>query len=157
MAETDLDENNIPTEIKQAAKFATQNLLPKKSHHLYNNEYKIFKQWQRKKNCEIVNEDVLLAYISELVSLIKNPSAAKYFLIRKLKTIVCNTCVIALFRFVKLLSTLGRFFWTLVFFLNSRKRSIRKLTRVQKNRPRVANNFTHLKSAILHTYYINSY
>ena len=60
--------SEVPEAITLKSRETTQNLLPNKSRKLYDTEYEVFKEWQRQNNVKIVNEDVILAYLSDRVS-----------------------------------------------------------------------------------------
>lgn len=55
-----------PPELVEAAKVASQKLLPAKSRKIYENAFSRFMEWKMKKACSSLSETVLLAYFSEL-------------------------------------------------------------------------------------------
>lgn len=55
-----------PPELVEAAKVASQKLLPAKSRKIYETAYSRFMEWKIKKTCSSFSETVLLAYFSEL-------------------------------------------------------------------------------------------
>ncbi len=61
----DTDFKNIPVEIKEAAATATMKLLPEKSIRRYETVLANFNDWQEKKSVSVIDEDIILAYISE--------------------------------------------------------------------------------------------
>jgi hypothetical protein len=62
----DDEEVVVSEEIVQAVKIVTQSLLPSKSRHKYEKEYRSFMDWsQTKKITGKCSEDVLLAYFLE--------------------------------------------------------------------------------------------
>ncbi|KAJ8949139.1 hypothetical protein NQ318_012887 [Aromia moschata] len=75
-----------PPELVEAAKVASQKLLPAKLRKIYQTAYSKFMEWKMKKTCSSFSETVLLAYFSELAqqqkpstvwsiySIIKSPS-----------------------------------------------------------------------------------
>lgn len=70
---------NIPMEIKEAATTATLELLPEKSTTRYEMAYTTFVKWQNIKCVKSVNEDVILAYISEKAKSLKSSSLWSHF------------------------------------------------------------------------------
>ena len=54
--------------MKEQAEEARKKLVPNKSADRYQKEYEIFKNWQQTNNVTEVDEDVILAYVSEFVS-----------------------------------------------------------------------------------------
>lgn len=55
-----------PQELIEAAATATKELLPSKSHSRYEQVYKEFQNWKKKKETTSNSERVLLAYFTEL-------------------------------------------------------------------------------------------
>jgi hypothetical protein len=58
-------------DIKEEAEAARLKLIPAKSSERYEKEMKIFKEWSKNKYISEVDENVILAYVSELVSFIQ--------------------------------------------------------------------------------------
>lgn len=56
----------IPEEILDEAAAVSRDLLPTKTSNRYEKEYKVFTAWRNSKNVKVVNEDVLLCYLSGL-------------------------------------------------------------------------------------------
>lgn len=60
---------SLPMVVLEKASKAEESLIPKKSSALYEKEYIKFRKWMETNNVNIICETVVLAYISELVSL----------------------------------------------------------------------------------------
>ena len=68
-----MDNNGIPLEIAEKAQEACENLLPNKTKALYLKNYEVFKKWKIESKVSVINEDVMLAYLSDCAKT-KNPS-----------------------------------------------------------------------------------
>jgi hypothetical protein len=55
--------------LKQKADAGRKKLIPEKSGERYHKEMEIFRNWRQINGAEKIDEDVMLAYVSELVSL----------------------------------------------------------------------------------------
>ncbi|PSN52269.1 hypothetical protein C0J52_08336 [Blattella germanica] len=78
--------NEIPMEIKEAAKAAEYLSLPPKSREVYEKEYEKFVLWRTLKHVDTTNETIMLAFISEQ-SKVYMPSTL-WCLYSKVKTMV---------------------------------------------------------------------
>lgn len=56
---------NTPPNILKSAQQATENLLPEKSAHIYEQKYNTFMEWCMKNKVTKYSENVILAYFSE--------------------------------------------------------------------------------------------
>ena len=73
--ETVLEANEfVLNDVTEAAETATNNLLREKSRILYEKEY-TFCNWRRQKKARGVNEDIILAYLSEKAKNVKPSSS----------------------------------------------------------------------------------
>lgn len=59
----------ISDEVLEKAKSATGCLVPTKSSARYQKEYTLFCEWKKENHASEVNEDVMLAYLFDLVNL----------------------------------------------------------------------------------------
>lgn len=60
------DDLLVPEDVLNEAQIATWSLIPEKSRAIYKKQYDLFKVWMNERNVKIVNEDVMLAYVSEM-------------------------------------------------------------------------------------------
>lgn len=75
--------NSTPSDIKEAARQITENLLPEKSKEQYKACYLQFTAWQSEKNTTSVSEETMLVYFEELSKKFKPSSVwSKYSMIR---------------------------------------------------------------------------
>lgn len=61
-------DNEIPEEILKKSSEAAGKLIPTKSADRYKKEYELFNEWKRVNQVQTINEDVMLAYMLDLVS-----------------------------------------------------------------------------------------
>ena len=64
----------VPNDVAEAAEAATNILLPEKWRNLYEKEYSKFYNWRFQKKVRGVNEDIILAYLSEKANNVKPSS-----------------------------------------------------------------------------------
>lgn len=64
----------VPNEISEAAKTATNELLPLKSRDRYELVYDLFQKWRNDKNVHTINEEVILAYLMEKSKILRPSS-----------------------------------------------------------------------------------
>ena len=98
-----MDNNNdLPYEVIEMAKLATDKLLPMKSKEQYCKEYDLFVRWMEEKHVKSINECVLLAYFEDLAKTYSpNSLWAKYSMLKK--TILVNKSV-AIGKYTKFVS-----------------------------------------------------
>lgn len=65
-------ESNNPDDIIQEAAEASAQLLPQRSKSRYETEYSQFCDWREKRKVKIVNDDVVLVYLSEKAKSMKS-------------------------------------------------------------------------------------
>lgn len=75
----------IPKDVLTAAEEARNSLIPEKSRNRYDSEYNSFNQWREKKAIrKMLNETVVLAYMSELAKIFKPSSLwTKFSMLKK--------------------------------------------------------------------------
>lgn len=62
------DKEVIPQSIVDIASEACSSILPKKSEYSYKFAYRQFSEWKMKKNVNLTNETVIVAYFAEKVN-----------------------------------------------------------------------------------------
>lgn len=60
--------NNIPEDVLRKYNEAAGSLIPTKSSERYHSEYKQFCDWKRVNAVSEINEEIMLAYLFDLVS-----------------------------------------------------------------------------------------
>lgn len=60
-------DDSLPAKILARARQADGKLIPEKSRQRYQKEFELFKKWQKENHVKSVCEDVIMAYIDELV------------------------------------------------------------------------------------------
>ena len=91
------EEENLPSDVEDAALQAESVLLPQKSRMMYEKEYQSFKKWKSIKNINGVSEKVLMAHFSEKSKKAKPSSLWSYYSMLKRTLLVNENCDISKF------------------------------------------------------------
>lgn len=94
---SDSDNENVPWEISNIAAAATAQLLPEKSKSRYENVYDSFTKWMEMKQCKIITEDVMLAYLAHKSETVKSSTLWSMYSMLKSTILVKKNVNIAIF------------------------------------------------------------